>query len=424
MKRIFHKLETSVWRHRDLRLVAPARALNFLAAELVLVTLLLLAHDAGWGSAGTAAVLAVSALPLAVGAPLAGLVVDRVDSKVLTVAASTWQAAACLAMALAGGSVAVLAGLLALQAGQALAGPAWQALVPRVVGADETTRAFGAVQSLSTLLGLLGPGVAGLLFGAVGPEAPLLAAAACFGGVALAAAGVRTRRRPGPRAAGSPAPRPMDGLRLLRRDAVLGPLVVGFVALVLAVELVGVVEVFLVRDDLGAGAAAYGAVGTVMACGAVAGAVLAGRLGGGWTLVRGTLLGCGGISSAVLLGALSPTLLVFAGSALLLGVAQGVLNAAASAVVAERTEDAHRGQVFAALVGSLRTASVVGLVAGGAVGALLEPRAVLALSGVAGLAVTAWTWRRMQLARPAQPVPAEPVPAPVPDAVPAATAAT
>jgi hypothetical protein len=80
MKRILHSGTGSVWRHRDLRLAGPAQALTFLGGEVVVVALVLEAFSLGWGTVGTAAVLACAALPLAAGTVLAGPVVDRVNT--------------------------------------------------------------------------------------------------------------------------------------------------------------------------------------------------------------------------------------------------------------------------------------------------------------------------------------------------------
>lgn len=398
MKRILQERGPSVWRHRYLRLAGPAQALTFLAGEVVLVTLILQAFAAGWGTAGTAAVLAVAALPLAVGAVVAGPLVDRVPSRRLSVAAAVWQGVVCLAMAgsqMAGlPSWTLLGGLLLLALGQAVAGPTWSALLPQLVERQELASAVGSVQALTMVLSMLAPVAAGAALAVGGPGLPLLLAAAVFAVVAVLALRVRTQRL-GTRSAGGPPPRMLDGLRFLRDEPVLSVLVTGFVAFVLAVEVTSVVLVFLVRGDLGASEATYGVLGSVILGGLVAGNLLAARVPVGHAMVRAAAVGAVGMSVALVLVGLSPDVLVLGAALVALGLANGVVNTAAQTTMAVRVPHEQRGRVLAAVTGLLRTASVVGLVAGGAVGALLEPRVVVVGSGVLGLLVGAWLCARL-----------------------------
>src|SRR5439155_13942440 len=142
--------------------------------------------------------------------------------------------------------------VLALQAGQVVAGPAWQALIPSIADGDEIGRAVSASQAMSTVAAVAAPAAAGLTIGALGYTAPLLADAGTFLVLAVAATHVRARR--GAEEAGQA---PVEGfepaeLFTLRSDGLLWPLIVGLCVLVLAGEVTNIVEVFLVRGALGA----------------------------------------------------------------------------------------------------------------------------------------------------------------------------
>ena len=65
MKQVLHKstANRSLWRHRDLRLVMPARALSYVGDALALFALMLRIHDQGSGTAGMALLLAAFSLP-------------------------------------------------------------------------------------------------------------------------------------------------------------------------------------------------------------------------------------------------------------------------------------------------------------------------------------------------------------------------
>jgi MFS family permease len=412
MKRALQDPRASVWRHRDLRLAGPAQALTFLAGEVVLVTLILQAFAAGWGTLGTAAVLAVAALPLALGAVVAGPLVDRLSSRPLSVAAAASQGVMCLAMAasqlLGLPTWVLLAGLLLLALGQAVAGPTWSALLPQLVEREELAGAVGSVQALTMVLSMLAPVAAGAALAVGGPALPLLLAAGVFVAVSALALGVRTQRL-GTLASGAPAPRMLDGLRFLRDEPVLSVLVTGFVAFVLAVEVTSVVLVFLVRGDLGASEATYGVLGSVILGGLVAGNLLAARVPVGHAMVRAAAVGAVGMSVALVLVGLSPGVLVLGAALVALGLANGVVNTAAQTTMAVRVPHEQRGRVLGAVTGLLRTASVVGLVAGGAVGAVLEPRVVVVGSGVLGLLVGAWLCARLWRDRTVEEVRVAPV---------------
>ena len=109
MKRLFrssgrtqHASRTpSIWRYRDLRVTASARAVSALGDEVALVALLLRVHDEGHGPMGVTGLLVAAALPTVALAGVAGRVVDRYDSRRLAVVSGLWQAAACVAVALA-----------------------------------------------------------------------------------------------------------------------------------------------------------------------------------------------------------------------------------------------------------------------------------------------------------------------------------
>ncbi len=391
-------LRTSLWRERDLRLTGSAQAVVFLCDELLVVALLLHAFAAGWGSPGTALLLATAALPLAVGSVLAGPLVDRVSSRLLAAAAASAQAAVCLATALAlvlgAPSWTVVACLLLVQVAQAVAGPTWSALLPGLVPRHRLAEAVGAVQTLVMLLGTAAPVLAGAAVGAGGVPLALTVCAVGFAAVAVLAVRVRTIRG-GSHADAEAAPRVLDGLRLVRGDAVLRSFVVGFVAFVLAVEVVGVVLVLLVRGDLGGSALDYGLVGTALAAGLVAGNVVASRLGTGRRLVRAAVVGAAGMSVWLVVGGLAPGVLVLAAAMLALGACNGVVNVSAQTTLALRVAPEQRGRVLGTVTGALRTASVVGLAAGGVLGTVAGPRTLVVGAGLAGLLVSVWLWRAL-----------------------------
>ncbi len=386
--------QRSVWRHRDLRLGIVCRSVSFLGDEIATIALALYAYDAGWGTAGVAAIFVAACLPFALGAPLVGRYVDRVDSRRITAGAAAVQAAAAVAAAAVlwvgrPGSpwtvAAVLGLVLVLMTAQAASNPAWSALTPHIVPADEVPRAVSASQATGALAAVAGPALGGLLVAHGGAQTALLVDGLTFLVLVAGALAVRTVRRPEPGAGGDS---PWAGLALIRDDRLFAALLGGILAILLVIQVMVVVEVFFVRSVFGAGPATYGLVGLVFAVMNLVGAMLAGRLGTvvaqAWGIV-GSLVG---ISVCAVAGGLAPSLVWLTVVLGLVGVANGLLNVAVGAFAVARSTDAVRGRVFAAVAGTTQLATVVGLGAAAVLGDVLDPRRAYVVTGLVGTTVS------------------------------------
>lgn len=375
-------LQISIWSFRDIRLVLPARALSYAGDSIALVALMLRVQGDGGPGAITALLLAF-ALPTVVMIPFAGRIVDGHDSRKVLVWASLLQAVAGVGLAFSHGLAATVALVCVLQLGQAVAGPAWGALIPRVVGEELVGRTTGASQALIGVATLAGSAAGGLLVGLSGDRTALLVDAATFVGLAVIARLVRTRRRPD---AGAVRERGglMIGLRSIFEDRLLRILVPSLWAFVLVGEGVNVVEIFLIRDELGIGPAGYGALGAATGAGAIGGAWLTGRLKSDAARSWAVLAGIAGIGLSCILLGLARNVTMLAIGATTIGVASGLLNAAVSTLMVTRTSEHLRGRVIAALGGTVRASSLLALPLGGAAGAALGIRPTFITAGVLG----------------------------------------
>ena len=372
-------LQVSLWSFRDMRLVLPARAVSLAGDSVTLVALMLRVSEHGDPAAMTALMLAF-AVPLVVMIPVAGRLVDRYDSRAVLVGASLFQAGAVAGLAFADGLAATVALVCVLQLGQAVSQPGWAALMPRIVGEDLVGRAVGTSQALNGVAMLAGSAVGGLLVGWYGTRAALLVDSVTFAALALVAVAIRTRRRGTPAAEGVPRGA-IAGFRVMFGDGLLKVLVPGLWIFILAAESVNVVEVFLVTDEAGLGASAYG---LVLAC---QGAERSPEPGwrAGW---RAT---CPGRARRVrddqprgrlaLMGVSWHPVVLVLGS-VLMGGSGGLLNAAGNALIVRRSPEAVRGQVLAALIGSARAFSIAALLLGGYAGHQLGVRGTFVAAGI------------------------------------------
>lgn len=400
----------SIWRHRDLRLLIPALTISLVGDSLAMIVLILRVHDQGGGTAGIALLMIAFALPTVLAMGIAGRISDRFDSRTVLLVSSAVQLLACAGLALIEDRWSTYAFVILLQCGQAVSNPTWGALTPRIAGDEDMGRVMALQQSLRAVTGIAGAALAGLLVGTLGIAAALWVDCGTFGAALLAAGLVRTRRGGRQEAAGQPsAPaaamrlRAFDGLRILRRDRLLWLIFAGTVPFIVVLEGVNVVEVFLVRDDLGASATTFGLLQAFFGAGAVAGAWVAGRLDTDVSRVRCVLVGMAGTALSISLAGLAPTVAVLAGFLVLLGAFNGGANAAVGPLFVVRPAEADRGKVLAAINGVQRAGSILALGLGGLVGSLLGARATFVGAGVCALIVVAtltWSLRGVDRAAP------------------------
>jgi len=386
-----------------------------LGDEVAVIALALWASHQGHGTLAVAALFMAATLPQLLAAPWAGLLVDRLPARRLIATVSALQALVCLALvpAIAADSlVATIVLVLLLNLGQTVASPAWQALVPSIVGPEQVTRALSVVQGTTAAAMLLGPAVGGILVGAVGTVSALVVDAASFLVLAMVAVALRHDRRPertGVRETGAMS----AGIRLITGDPLLRSVLVLVTALVLAAGAVNVSEIFLITRTLGAGPEAYGAIGALFAAGLLLGSVLArkdreveaaGRLLVGVTISMAL--------SMVVLG-LAPTLAVAALASMAVGVGNGMLNVTAQSVFVRRSPSDVLGRVFAALQGVVGAAMLVAAGLGGALLGVIDVRTLIVGSGVLAVVALLAVSRPLLVTAPRQenePQRPEPVP--------------
>jgi MFS family permease len=367
-------------------MLAGARGLSAFGDQVAIVTLLLRVHDTGGGPRGITMLLVLSALPAGLLSPIAGRLADTVDSRRVTLAAALTQAGVCLALALMSSTTAAFALVVVLQTADALAAPAWSAWLPYIAGAEGTPQALGLTQATVTAAGLAGPAAGGILTGVGGSGLPLLVDAATFLLLAAGSLAIRNRRGALWRAAGSPAPRQLDGFRALLGDALLRPLTLTVLGYILVGEAVNVADVFLIRNTLHGSAAAYGLIGTAATAGIVIGSLLGGRLGRRETLL-GTIIVSAAIQALAMAAVgLAPSLIFVTFAWIVVGIANGTANATIPALVLRRVPNDRHGRALGALNGLGRTLSVLALGLGYLALTTVGPRTSFVLSATFALA--------------------------------------
>jgi MFS family permease len=371
---------TSGTRWSDVYLVAGSRAVSVCGDFLAATTLALVLQQAGHGGLAVSGLMVAASLPLALLAPVAGRIADRADSRTVLVVAGLAQAMVCVALAFASHPMVIIGLVALLASGLAMTQPTLAALLPEMARPADLARASGITQTAGVVGMLIAPALAGILVGQSGARLPLLLDAASYLALVVAGFAVRTRRR-GNRAGATATAIAWR----LRNDRQLLVMVGALTAVIAGVGAINVVEVFFIRDTLGASTTAYGLVMASWTVGMLAGSVLFGRLRHDRISVRGMLLLAGGTCVPVLLSAAVPSAgwivpLWIAG-----GVCNGGINVFTTVIVSDRAPSAVRGRAFAVLGAAVQGGSLLGLLAAGPLVEHIAPRLLVAALGVAGL---------------------------------------
>ncbi len=365
---------------RDLRLLAGAVFLSAAGDLLALVVLALQVHELSGSGLAVSALFATTLVPMVALAPLAGLVADRFASHRVLIAASLSQALFAAALAFSSDLAAILALSSLLTAGNAFGQPAEFTLIPAVAGTRPMTEATGIVEAARYAGFAAGPVLAAGL-AALGPRPALLVNAASFVAIAAAAGAMRVRRSPRTGTAREHQ-RALDGFRLLRRDRVLRVTIAAAVGALLFISASLTVEIFYLKDVVGASDTAYALLVCAWMAGMVVGATaLAGRIPA--RLVAAAALVALAVQGAGMAFQTAWAILPVAFAGYLVGgLGHGVKNVLLRALLTVRVPEVVHGRAFAAYNAARNTAELGAVGAGGLLVSALGPRAALLLAGL------------------------------------------
>ena len=331
-----------------------------------------------------AAILIAELLPLVLGAPLAGVLVDRLPNRRLLIVALLFQGVAIASIApLMGQPVFVVALVFLSGCGRAVAQPCISALVPHIAGEEEATRGYAWLSTGRSLGSMAGVTGGALLAGIFGHPAALLIDGGTFVVYAAMLAFVRTERRP----SGTHEARPsaLAGIRHVRRDPVLFASIVGLAFCVGAVIVINVADPAFVRYVLHGDEFVLGAMQACWMTGILVGNRLAARLETVSGVVHAIAVAAVTTGIGVLIPATFPFVVAAGTGWVIGGVSNGVHNVALNAIVRMRTPEEMRGRAFAAVGSVVIGANLLGTAAAGGLLLVIEPRTVFALGGTGAL---------------------------------------
>ena len=327
--------------------------------------------------------------PILVLAPLAGVISDRFNKRIVLMI--TQSTAGLISLAL---GILILGGhaqlwhvyVLALLSGvvAAIDSPSRQTFVTEMVPLEDLPNAVGLNSASFNAARLVGPGVAGLLIAGVGIGWVFIINAASFLAVVFSLTRIRISTlavADGPKRSKGAM---RDGMRYVRArpDIILILVVVGLVgAFGMNFQMTTAIIARLVFDK---GAAEYGLLGSIMAIGSLGGALLAARRDHPSTrLVVGSAFVFGGFAT---IAALMPTYWTFAIALIPVGLSALTLLTTANATVQMTVEPAMRGRVMALYMAIFMGTTPIGAPIVGWIGEAWGPRWTILFGALVSLA--------------------------------------
>jgi MFS family permease len=314
-------------------------------------------------------------------------------------------AAFCVLAVLAGDDAFVLAGVLAVAAFDGTMATAararTRAAAASLLEPQDLLREGNGVLNIGVTAGAaVGPALAGLLVATAGAQVALLADAASFLAVGLFLATSRSLPAAHGEEVGGWLARMRRGFTYVRERVALQRLMVAEGAAFVFFALVLPIEVAFAKDTLDVGDFGYGLLLAAWGVGMVIGSVLF-----TWLRVSLTTLLAGGtlgIGIAYVATGVSPNLAFACAASVIGGIGNGVQWVAVITAVQNLTTGAYQARVVGLLESLASGLSGVGFLLGGAIAALMSPRAsfvvagtgVLLILGLAILALRGVRWER------------------------------
>jgi MFS family permease len=294
-------------------------------------------------------------LPVLLLSPYAGVIADRFSKRRLLQLTQLTMAMASLVLgvlAVSGAArvwqVYLIAFLFGI--GSAFDAPARQSFVSELVGPDDLTNAVGLNSATFNAARIVGPGVAGLMIGALGGGASatgwvILINALSYGAVIWQLEHMDTTLLRSPKPVARTPGMLLEGVRYVRsQPKMMAILVMVFFAGSFGMNF-QITSALMATHVFGKGAGEFGILGSAMAVGSLAGALLAARrVHIRVRLVAGAGIGFGAME---IVAGLMPTYVAFALICPLIGVCTLTMLNSANSIMQLESAPALRGRVMA-----------------------------------------------------------------------------
>jgi MFS family permease len=364
---------------------------SFLGDAVSMVALVVLVVQITGSASAVGGALLARLLPT-IASPLAGVIADRVDRRIVLVASDLARAVLVLGLVFARDLATIYILIFLLGLARTIFNPTVRAAFPSVVGGGDLTRANALIAGTFSTSIMVGPVLGGLLVASIGVDAAFLADAVTY---LISAILLSTVPLPYP----SRESEEEEGfVRELRSgfDYLLGArvplaIVVGAFLTILTINATVPAEVFLAKETFGAGDAGYGLLVSLWGGGMVLGSAMMAVLGDRINLVPLYFLSIFVGASALVGTGLAPAFVFALGALTVEGAATGIDNVATDTILQKRVPEAFLGRVFSIRFLGYSAGEALAYPLGGLLVDTVGPRSTYLLAGivtaVAGLLV-------------------------------------
>lgn len=370
-------MKKSAYRPRDIRAIAISRLISEMGDEMALIALLFRVKSSG--PAAISAIFALFALSRIIFAPISGSIVDRFPSRRLIATVSVVQTLVAISLAFSNGYLLyVFVFMLAI--GGSIIGPAWQALIPVLVPADDLSRTYAFIQTHRSFSIVLGAGLGGLLVEKFGTSVSLFIDAGTFFIVGLFGATLRNERKPELRQFSNSES--LQGFKRIFTTRVLIASIVLLAAFNMAAGVNEVLGIFLITDTLHGTASQYGLVFSALGVSMVLTGFTLSRVRvhvrDTYALIISALISTLGMFTY----GVSPNVLTAMAAFAINGIGLTGLHVFGTPIIIRHTSEAERGRVFAASSSVTTAGTLLSTGIAGSLGQLFPVRLVITGSAI------------------------------------------
>jgi MFS family permease len=363
---------------------------SFVGDAVSMVALVVLVVQVTGSASAVGGALVARLLPT-IASPLAGVLADRVDRRVVLVASDLARTVLVLGLIFARDLVTIYILVFLMGLARTLFNPTIRAAFPSVVGGGDLTRANALISGTFSVSETAGPALGGLLVATVGVDAAFVLDSVTY---LVSAAMLSLIPLPRPRREEDDAGFGQDlkaGFTYLAGARVPLAIVVGAFLTVLTINITIPAEVFLAKETFKAGNAGYGLLVSLYGGGMVLGSALMAALGERIRLLPLYFLGVFTSALALVGVGFSPAFVFALGALMVAGFANGMENVTTDTILQKRVPDAFLGRVFSVRFLGFSVGEVFAYGIGGAIVDASGARFTYLLAGtataVAGLAV-------------------------------------
>jgi MFS family permease len=339
---------------------------SFVGDAVSMVALVVLVVQITGSASAVGGALVARLLPT-IASPLAGVLADRVDRRVVLVASDLARAVLVLGLAFARDLATIYVLVFLMGLARAFFNPTVRAAFPSVVGGGDLTRANALISGTFSVSETVGPALGGLLVATVGLDAAFILDAVTYliSAVLLSLTPLaRPQRKDGNAGFGEDL---KAGFAYLAGARVPLAIVIGAFLTVLTINITIPAEVFLAKETFEAGNAGYGLLVGLYGGGMILGSALIATFGDRIRLLPFYFFGIL-ISALALVGAgLSPAFIFALGALVVAGAANGIDNVTTDTILQKRVPDAFLGRVFSVRFLGFSAGEVLAYPLGGAI---------------------------------------------------------